>query len=317
MKKYTIVLLITTVLLISLACHWSPSPLANLSPTANNSDLSQADISSDVPIGDLSGMVTNLNIRYQTLPGVNPNLTSLDIYAPQNAKELPVMVFVHGGAWSMGDKATSIGEKPGAFTRGGYVFVSINYRLSPAVIHPAHVQDTAAALAWVHTHIHEYGGDPQKIYIMGHSAGAHLVALVATDKSYLQAVGEDLSLIKGVIGLDGGGYDIPLNLKDADALTRRVYQQAFGTDPQTWKNASAYYHIQCGKSIPPFLLIHAGQREVSRIESYEMADALHACEIRAELFHATDKNHGSLNNDLGKPGDASTQAILNFLSTLK
>ena len=317
MKKYTVVLLIITVLFISLACRWSSSPLANLSSTANNSDVSQVDINTDIPIGDLSEMVTNLNIRYQTLQGVNPDLTSLDIYAPQNAKELTVLVFVHGGAWSMGDKATSVGEKPGAFVRAGYLFVSINYRLSPAVIHPAHVQDTASALAWIHAHINEYGGDPQKIYIMGHSAGAHLVALVATDETYLQAVGESLSLIKGVIGLDGGGYDIPLNLNSADALTRRVYQQAFGTDPQTWKNASAYYHIQCGKSIPPFLLIHAGQRDVSRIESYELADALHACEIRAELFHATDKNHGSLNTDLGKPGDASTKAILAFLSTLK
>lgn len=262
-------------------------------------------------------MVTNLNIRYQTLPEVNPNLTSLDIYTPQNAKELPVMVFVHGGAWSMGDKATSVGEKPGAFVRAGYIFVSINYRLSPAVVHPTHVQDTAAALAWVHAHIHEYGGDSQEIFIIGHSAGAHLVALVTTDEKFLKAAGEDLSLIKGVVGLDGGGYDIPLNLKDADALTRRVYQQAFGTDPQTWKDASAYYHIQCDKNIPPFLLIHAGQREVSRIASYELAIALHACEIRADVFHAADKNHGSLNNDLGKQGDASTQVIINFLSSLK
>ena len=317
MNKYSIILLIGLIVFVAVACRWSPLPYPNPAPTPNVQDASQVDIYSDVPTGNLAGMVTNLNIRYQTLPRVNANLNSLDIYAPQNANGLPVMVFVHGGAWSMGDKSTSVGDKPGAFIRAGYIFISINYRLSPAVVHPVHIQDTAAALAWINTHVHEYGGDPKRIFIMGHSAGAHLVALLATDERYLKAAGDDLTLIKGVIGLDGGGYDIPLNLKDADALTRRMYQRAFGNDPQTWKDASAYYHIQCGKGIPPFLLIHAGQREVSRIESYELADALNACGIRAEVFHAADKNHGSLNNDLGKPGDASTQTIFNFLTTLQ
>ncbi len=316
MKRNSIALLIFAILFISLACRWSAPMNIVPSSTPNKTGDSQTDPITEIPTGDLAGMMTHLDIRYRIPAKTNPNLTSLDIYAPKNAKELPVMIFVHGGAWSTGDKATSVGLKPNVFVQSGYIFVSINYRLSPAVTHPIHVQDVASAIAWVHTHISDYGGDPQRIYLMGHSAGAHLVALVATDEKYLQAVGENLNLIKGVIGLDGGGYDIPLNLKDAEGLTLRVYQQVFGSDPQIWKDASAYYHIECDKSIPPFLLIHAGQREISRIESLEMADALHACGIRAEIFHAVDKNHGSLNNDIGKSGDASTTAILGFLSTL-
>ena len=105
-------------------------------------------------------------------------LERLDVYAPRGASRAPVVVFVHGGEWTRGDKA-AVSFKPKFFNQNGIVFVSINYRLSPAATHPAHVSDVAAAIRWVHEHCGRFGGDPKKIVLMGHSAGCHLVTLVA------------------------------------------------------------------------------------------------------------------------------------------
>jgi arylformamidase len=95
------------------------------------------------------------------------------------------------------------------FVSTGFVYVAINYRLPPAVHHPTHARDVAKALAWVADNIGRYSGDPERIYAMGHSAGAHLAALVATDESYLKREGYSLKTIKGDILLDVGAYDIP------------------------------------------------------------------------------------------------------------
>jgi len=97
------------------------------------------------------GMVIHTNIPYATVNGVDPNLLSLDIYAPSGAKDLPVMLMIHGGGWANGDKANpDVGiNKVDYFTAQGTIYVSINYRLSPDVQHPAHVQDVAAAVSWV------------------------------------------------------------------------------------------------------------------------------------------------------------------------
>ena len=148
------------------------------------------------------------NITYAHIAGVDPNLLSLDVYYtdPTGAKR-PVMIYVHGGGWIGGDKA-HVGAKPEFFTQAGYVFVSVNYRLSPQAKFPAHVQDVASAILWAMKTIAQYGGDPNQIYLMGHSAGGQLVTLVATDEQYLKADGAGLSLIKGVISLDTAAYDI-------------------------------------------------------------------------------------------------------------
>ena len=107
-------------------------------------------------------LVRHLDVPYATIEGVDPKLLSLDLYAPQNAGRQPVMVMIHGGGWRNGDKANAgmTRTKVPFFVGRGYVYVSINYRLSsaPDVKHPLHVQDVAAALAWVHDHVAEYGG---------------------------------------------------------------------------------------------------------------------------------------------------------------
>jgi arylformamidase len=128
-------------------------------------------------------MLSNLNIPYTTISSINPSLLSLDVYAPAGAENLPVVLMIHGGGWSIGDKANrdvSI-DKARYFTSQGYVYVSINYRLSPDVQHPAHIEDVASAVSWVLENIATYGGDPARLTLMGHSAGAHLLLVSAPD----------------------------------------------------------------------------------------------------------------------------------------
>ena len=227
----------------------------------------------------------------------------------------PVLIWVHGGGWQRGDK-DHVGSKASFFTKQGFLFVSVDYRLSPKVVHPAHVQDVAAATAWTYRHCAEYGGDPNRLFIMGHSAGAHLVALTATDERYLQAEGVSLSILKGCIPLDGAGYDISAEIARGRRLAVDMFENAFGKDPAVWKEASPINHIAAGKSIPPFLLIHAGIRAASREESHAMADLMSKVGIPATVKHAQDKNHMTVNRELGEPGDEPTQWILAFLKGL-
>ena len=169
---------------------------------------------------DGSGMTEDLNVPYASMSGVDPNLLSLDIYRPKsslaNAQQTnkPVIVMIHGGGFRGGDKGNvSQGrQKASFFTGHGFVYVSVNYRLSPEVQHPAHVEDVAKALAWVIDNIASYGGDPKRIFLMGHSAGAHLAALVTADEAYLNKLGKSPSMLSGVILLDSAGYDIPAKL---------------------------------------------------------------------------------------------------------
>lgn len=256
------------------------------------------------------------DIPYAEAPGVDPNLLSLDVYAPPGASELPVVAMIHGGGWSIGDKAhASVGAVKGRyFTGQGYVYVSINYRLSPAVMHPVHVADVAKALAFVREHIGEYGGDPGRIYVMGHSAGAHLAALVATDARYLEALGTSPEALSGVILLDGAGYDIPANLETAGPRLRRIYETAFGTDPAVQRDASPIAHVSAEGTYPPFLIVHVADRAASRVQSESLAEALRAAGGEAEVFAAEGKTHMTLNRDIGRPGDAPTAAIEAFLA---
>src|SRR5262245_18895750 len=127
----------------------------------------------------------------------------LDVYSPKGAKGLPVVAYVHGGEWTKGDKA-EVSYKPKLFTENCVVFASINYRLSPAAKHPAHVSDVAAALRWLTDNVGDHGGDPKKIVLMGHSAGCHLVVLTTIDPKYLAGVKLSAGDLRGVVAWSGG-----------------------------------------------------------------------------------------------------------------
>jgi arylformamidase len=169
------------------------------------------------------------DVPYQALPGVAPALQALDLYPPCASGAAPVVIWVHGGAWAVGDKANGMTDKIALFNQAGYLLVSVNYRLSPdddrlepgRVRHPDHVEDVAAAIAWVADHAASYGGDPSRLAILGHSAGAHLVALVATDGQYLAAHGRSPALLRAVGSFDTEAYDIPRTMATAVADARR------------------------------------------------------------------------------------------------
>ena len=269
--------------------------------------------------------VVKRDIRYAHTEGVAANLQSLDVYTAKGADPSgprPVMIMIHGGGWRKGDKA-GLGMtryKVPHFVGNGYVYVSINYRLSDelnAPKHPAHVQDCAKAIAWVHDHIAKFGGDPDRLFVMGHSAGAHLAALVSTDHRRLAAEGKDLRIIKGTLCLDTAAYDIPryINELGGGPAMRQLYANAFGTTEASWEDASPRHHVASGKGTPPILFFHTGKRMAGERLSNELVEAMVKAGTPAQAIHAVDKDHAGINHCIGEPGDPYTKVIMEFLAS--
>ena len=137
------------------------------------------------------------------IPYANPahERQVLDVHAPPGARGRPVVFRIHGGGWQTGHKGL-VALKPKAFNDAGFVFVSTNHRLWPSVEMSDIFGDIARSLHWVHDHVAEYGGDPYTVFVMGHSSGGQLAALVCTDDRYLKAEGLSLGMIKGCVPVD-------------------------------------------------------------------------------------------------------------------
>jgi acetyl esterase/lipase len=254
------------------------------------------------------------DVAYGTAP-----LQQLNVYPSKREQPMPVMIYVHGGGWRKGDKAR-VGNKPEFFNSKGWVFVSINYRLVPQVAFPENVSDVACSIDWVYRNIRRYGGDPDRIFIMGHSAGAHLVSLVATDPTYLEKWGRDLKDIKGVISLDTQAYDLVEMLDD---WSSDIYSGAFGKDPQVHRAASPQHHVMAGRSIPPFLVCYSKgvssqqTSEKRAMRAMTFAEKMKQAGLRAELVDASDRNHGEINQWFGLDSDTKvTVSAWRFLESL-
>lgn len=120
------------------------------------------------------------DINYADAQSRKTQLTEFDLYAPASETAHPIVIWIHGGGWQIGDKGT-VGAKPAASVQKGCLFVSVNYRLVPAVEYKDQAADIAKAIRWIHDHAQQYGGTAIQIFLMGHSAGAHFAALLATD----------------------------------------------------------------------------------------------------------------------------------------
>lgn len=195
----------------------------------------------------------------------------LDIYRPEAAGLRPVVVFVYGGSWSTG-KRTQYRFVGQALAARGYVAVLPDYRLDPEGRFPGFVEDIAAAVAWSHRHVAAHGGDPSRLYLMGHSAGAYNVAMVAADPRYLATHGLDRGTIAGVIGL-AGPYDF---LPFDSATTRRIFGHA--------EDLAATQPIRVADAAtPPMLLLHGNDDDtVYARHSLRFADRLKALGVAAE-----------------------------------
>lgn len=241
--------------------------------------------------------------------------TSLDIYAAESTQaRSPVMVFVHGGGFRVGDKASSkdLDPKPEYFvSKLGYLFVSVNYRLLPEGRYPQNVQDLANALGWVSDNIAGFGGDPDQIFLMGHSAGASLVAQVATDETFLRNAGKDLDLLRGVIANEGG-YGV-----ETDESDSQRQESLFGAN---WRDVVAVAKVTPGKKIPPFMLFHVtgGATLVANSgqQAIGMRDALRAADVRVDLVVLDHVEHFGANERIGEPGDITTISVEHFLDSI-
>lgn len=247
----------------------------------------------------------------------------LDIYAPKDAKNAPVVFWIHGGGWQAGDKS-SIQEKPKAFVDKGFVFVSTNYRLLPEVSIDTIFRDIAKSLAWTHEHIAEHGGDPQRIIVGGHSAGAQLAALISIDERYLKQHGLSFDIIKGCFPVDGDTYDVPAIIEVAEVrckahhlpLPTFGHRLKFGDDPAKHKDYSAVTHVAKGKGIPPFLIIHVGEHPDTSAQARRLEAALQEAGIRASRYAGKETTHNKINADLGLAEDPGTKALFEFVDSV-
>lgn len=245
---------------------------------------------------------------------------NLDIYTPANAKNAPVLFWIHGGGWQVGDK-TEVQKKPDWFTQRGYVFVSINYRLLPAVEMEALTRDVAKAFKWVQDHIAEHGGNPKHVVVGGHSAGAQLAALICTDDRWLKAEGVSFDVLKGCIPVDGDTYDIPAIIELAETrwrthgLTPSKYghRVKFGNDPAKHKDFSAVTHVAKGKGIPPFLIVYVSSHPDTSAQAHRLANVLKEAGVAVQAYGAKDSEHSKVNENIGQPNDPTTAAIAEFL----
>jgi acetyl esterase/lipase len=270
----------------------------------------------------------------------------LDLFLPNGQKDFPVVVLIHGGAWIMGDnRCCGLYSSVGEFLAGqGIGAVLPNYRLAPGVKHPEQIKDVAKAFAWTRRHIAEYGGCPDRLFLAGHSAGGHLVALLATDERYLKAEGLETADIKGVIAVSGvyrippgkmeatwGGVDpaafrfdeiSPLREPGSKSLLGaamqgiplklNVFGPAFGNDPKVREDASPLNHVRPG--LPPFLIFCA-ERDLPTLpamaEEFHQALLDNRCEAR--FLRIPNRNHNSVMFHAIAPEDPVAKAMLEFI----
>ena len=255
---------------------------------------------------------SDLNIAY----GNDPK-QRLSVYTASNSKASthPVLIWVHGGGWLIGDKRNLAHVKLcRTWSATNMVVVNLNYRLTPDVVHPAHVEDVASGIAWVHENIAKYGGDKRRVFLLGHSAGAHLVALVATNPKYLKPHGlTPRDSLAGVMPIDTASFD--LNATRGLAV-RKMIDAAFGDDRNTLAEASpltqARFHQD---ALPPFVIAVVKQRPEALSES----KALHKAIPGSKLIVVDYPNsrqlraHGRIAFDLLDLDNSMTRQLVTFV----
>ena len=264
--------------------------------------------------------VAHRDLRYAQGPGVVATLQSLDLYLPvrpAGCGAAPLVAYVHGGGFINGDKANQITGKVNLFNQEGWGFASINYRLvgDPGAgptngVYPAAEQDIAAALAYLAGHAKGYGIDPDRMMLLGHSAGAFLVALVSTDRGFVQGAGLQLDDIVCTAPLDTT-YDIAAQIARG-GTEEAMFRNAFGDDPAVWDRASPPHNVAPGKSIPSFHIVTRGTPErVTQSQSF--GATLREAGVAADVQVVRGLSHEEVNDAVGKAGDTIvTPPLMDF-----
>jgi acetyl esterase/lipase len=222
-------------------------------------------------------------------------------WSPVEGRRAPLVLFIHGGAWSFGDKRIAA-HMATHFNGLGYAFASVNYRLVPDATVAQQADDVAAALAILRPLYRNV--DPDRIMLIGHSAGAHLAALVGTDPRYLAAHRLPIGAIRGIVLLDGAGYDVPRQMAAAGPLLRRMYVRAFGTDEAAQRRVSPIAHA-AAPNAGAFLILHVAGRPDSRAQSEALAAALNRERTPASVA-AVEGTHAQIFRAFGEAGHRAT-----------
>jgi acetyl esterase/lipase len=246
----------------------------------------------------------------------------LDLFLPKGTA-WPVLVFAHGGGWTEGDKGLRVG---GAdvygnigrfFAARGVGTAVINYRLLPNVTWRDQVQDVARAVAWVHSHIRKFGGDPDRLFLAGHSAGAQLVARVALDAAPLETHNRSPAIVCGVTAVSGAGLDL------ADAKTYEL-----GEDPayyeQRFRDKASYdrqWQVEASPTSfvdpndPPFLILYAeGESKGLQRQSRRLNEVLALSGVESKVVTVSGESHSRIVLALSHPDKTAAPAILGFIS---
>jgi acetyl esterase/lipase len=253
-----------------------------------------------------SGVKVDADLPYKSGAQLTPyeqQRCKLDLYLPAHSQGFPTVIFFHGGNLTGGDKksARTVAE---SFAGSGIGFVSAEYRLSPTVTYPAYVQDSAAAVAWVHAHIGEYGGDPNKLFISGHSAGAYLALMLGLDGQFLHDAGVDPSAIAGVIPISG---------QTVTHVTVRA-ERGFPKNRVVVDDAAPLYY--CNMRTPPMLILYADHDAPARAEENALlvTDLKLAGNKNITGLQMTDRTHGTIFSSLAEENDPGRVAIVTFIA---
>src|SRR5665213_267665 len=248
-----------------------------------------------------ANVVVKTNLTYYSGEGADKYRNRLDLYLPKGKRDVPVMMFVHGGGFTVGikDQYAFVGQ---VFASYGIATAVISYRLSPKTSYPGHVQDVARAFAWLRAHVGEYGGKADKILISGHSAGATLIAMIGADPAYLHDVGESIDHIAGVIPISGSF---------TQSARSGMFDSPYAIDPEIVKNASAINHV--AGTHPPFLILY-GDKDAPRTgqDAELMAKALKGAGNSAEVHEIAGHAHMDMITGVMDPADAGLKYILGF-----
>jgi acetyl esterase/lipase len=242
------------------------------------------------------------DIAYYEGENADPKKHKLDLYLPKDQKDFPVLFFIHGGAWTIGDRSwyVTLGQ---TFAKNGVGTVIPSYRLTPQVQHPAHIEDVARAFAWTHENIGKYGGRADRIFVTGQSAGGHLSALLATNDTYLKAHKLSVKDIRGVMPISGVYTILPGTM-----------DKIFGKGEEAANSASPLRHVS-GKE-PPFLITYA-DKDLPTIDlmSEQLAAALRKKKVDTTCVKIKDRDHFSIIIRLaGSEADPLAQQMLEFIA---
>jgi len=247
------------------------------------------------------------DVPYLQGAGYANSKDKLDLYLPEGRRNAPVIISYYGNQLMGGDKSEDayIGRR---FAAAGFVTAVVNYRLSPEVSHPAHIEDAASSFAWVKRHIAEYGGNGEQVFLVGYSAGAYLAALLSTDPRYLAAHNLSPRDIRGTVPVSAFYW------VERRGVAPDRDRSVWGNDRNVWIDASPAHHLQAGA--PPMLILYAERDEDWRREqNVEFAASMKAVGHKSiDIVMIATRNHATIWSRVGEAGDETAERIIRFAS---